>query len=109
MAQKEYEEKLVKETEKRIKQLNRINEWLQEKGMEEVYENLSVTRKELVVPQVLPDDQYIKQWLDVEYKGRPFLDAAVSFLTEKGERVSKSIFCDFLLIPILYIIGVSVK
>ena len=91
LAQKDYDERMLKEIEKRTKRLQRILDWLPDKGLEEVYEKLSPARKELVNPYVLTDEQYIEEWESVEYTGNEFYESTVSFQTEKGEKVrSKS-------------------
>lgn len=91
LAQKDYDERMLKEIEKRKKRFQRILDWLPEKGLEEVYEKLSPVRKELVNPYVLTDEQYIEEWESVEYTGNEFYDSRVTFQTENGEKVrSKS-------------------
>lgn len=91
LAQKDYNERLLKEIEKRTKRLKRIFDWLPEKGLEEVYEKLSPARKELVIPYVLTDQQYIEEWESVEYTGNDYYEHSIYFQTEKGEKVrSKS-------------------
>lgn len=91
LAQKEYDQNLLKEIEKREKKISRILELLPERGLEEAYEKLSPSRKELVIPYVLTDEQYIQQWMNVSYVGKVFSEEAPSFLTVRGEKVrSKS-------------------
>lgn len=91
LAQKDYDERMLKEIENRTKRFKRIIDWLPDKGMEEVYENLSPARQVLVNPYVLTDEQYIEEWESVEYMGKGEYENSVYYQTEKGEKVrSKS-------------------
>lgn len=91
LAQKDYEQRLLKEIDKRIKRVGKIVEWLPDKGLEEIYEKLSPERKKLVTPYVLTDEQYVEKWRAVAYVGKDIPDDIPSFLTARGEIVrSKS-------------------
>lgn len=49
---------------------------------EEIYDSLHEKRKELVIPAVLTDDMYIKNWLAQPYEKMGFNDNAPGYFTE---------------------------
>ena len=56
---------------------------------------------------VLPDEEYIKQWLAVDYIGKSFAEDAPEIITERGERVrSKS---EKIIADKLYALGVPYR
>lgn len=87
IAQKEYDLQILemlREKERLLKQTTQNQNSL---TLATVYQKLPETRKRLVNPYVLPDDQYIREWeMDgaAEQNPFPFMN---SFLTEKGETV----------------------
>jgi len=87
LAQKDYDLQILKEIEKQQTCFNKILNDLPEKEMESIYENLPTSRKELVEPYVLTDEQYIEQWKKVPYTGKEVSDSRASFVTEQGEIV----------------------
>ena len=95
LAQKDYDQRIVKAADSEIKFLNRYKDnletFLKEDVAENVYEHLSGERKMLVKPVVLPDDQLIEQWQNQTFERKGFRDHFPEYYTEKGERVrSKS-------------------
>ena len=58
---------------------------------EDIYENLPPARRALVTPILLPDDQFVKNWLAQQYEGLGFEEGAPEFYADSGLRVrSKS-------------------
>lgn len=91
LAQKGYD-KCVKEwIENCLNRICLLRESYQIHELEKIYENLNDYRKELVTPIFLSDEDYAKQWLDIDYPQKGFKEDAPEIFTEKGERVrSKS-------------------
>lgn len=91
LAQKDYDMKLM--TPLRSEQ-NAICEFLRSfhpEQVDEVFRSLSELRKTLVTPIRLPDEDYFRQWLSVEYEKMGFAPDAPEHLTRSNERVrSKS-------------------
>ena len=52
-----------------------------------VYDELSETRKKLVYPHVLTDEQYVEQWESMQYEGKSIADDIPVITTERGEQV----------------------
>ncbi|MCR5006032.1 MAG: hypothetical protein K6A77_09005 [Clostridiales bacterium] len=77
-------------------------------ALAEPYESLPEERKVLVTPYVLPDEQYIRSFLETPYERKGFAESAPMIFSEKGERVrskSEKIIADKLArmdIPYLY-------
>ena len=76
----------MKQAEKELQQIEKYLAVLEKTQIEDIYENMSLPRQELITPVVLPDDRYITAWLNEEYQGMPF-DNAGSFYSAKGIRV----------------------
>ena len=91
LAQKDYNQKVLRAAEK---ELNAINKYLLNyptANIEQIYENLHKERQKLIVPLRVSDEQYIKEWEQVEYQGKKFREDTPELFTAKGERVrSKS-------------------
>lgn len=91
IAQRDYNIQLLEMIEKHITLIKRfIGQYVSTKP-EGVYGTLNPYRKELVSPLYISDEEYVKQWLAVEYQGKGFEEGVGGFMTERGEMVrSKS-------------------
>lgn len=90
LAQKNYDQKVLKCAKEELKSLSAHRIYSGE-IYEDVYKGLSLRRQRLVVPDVLTDEMYIKAWLERPYEKKGFKEGAVRFKTDKGEFVrSKS-------------------
>lgn len=92
IAQKDYITNLLryaKSEEKRVQQLIKRYE---PEGIEHIYDKLSMKRKKVVQPYILPDDQFVSRWMSETYERKPIEIAEENrIITEKGEIVrSKS-------------------
>ncbi len=91
LAQRDYDILFVKRAEERIKAIERFLEAYEKNCPKKLYKKTNPYRKILIIPAVLSDEEFVKQWKEVEYKGKPFEEDENIILTEKGERVrSKS-------------------
>lgn len=91
LAQRDYDMSVIKLAEERIKVIERFLEAYDKTCLKKLYRKVNPYRKILITPSVLSDEEFIKQWQEMEYKGKPFEDDENIILTEKGERVrSKS-------------------
>lgn len=91
LAQKEYEEILLKNIQNELKTVQNYLNKINENGLTEAYELLSEDRKRLVIPKVLSVNQKEQQWLEETYTGKGFAINDPEIYTEKNERVrSKS-------------------
>lgn len=91
LAQKEYDQKVLRSVEKELVVIERCLAEYPVTGAEEVYEKLHRERKKLVVPVWEPQEQFVQKWEAAVYEGKSFAENAPEFYTAKNERVrSKS-------------------
>ncbi|MBR3260594.1 MAG: hypothetical protein IKF95_04515 [Firmicutes bacterium] len=91
LAQKEYDEKVLKYARTELNSLNKLIRRYEIGTAEDIYENLPPARRALVTPIFIPDDQFVKNWLAQQYEGLGFEEGAPEFYAESGLRVrSKS-------------------
>lgn len=58
---------------------------------EEIYEHLHEERQKLVLPIIKTDEEYIRAWENIEFRGKEIDEKTPEIYTTKGERVrSKS-------------------
>lgn len=92
LAQKDYAEKLLKQLKRDREKVQKfINEYSLN-SMEKVYEELAPKRKKLVKPYILPDEEFVNQWMQTSYNKKEIMvEVGSEIVTEKGEVVrSKS-------------------
>ncbi len=115
LAQKDYDEKFLQTLQKQREQIQHTINMLPKEEIEDVYSRLSQKRKELVKEHILTDAEYIENWLNVSYEGKPFDYEMAEIYTERGERVrskSEKILADkfyALGIPYRYEFPVKIK
>ena len=98
LAQKDYDERFLKVSQSLRNDLVKLQSLSQSRSasflyqpLACVYSQLSEARKALVHPYVLPDEEYITEWLERSYQGLSFSPDDPVILSENGERVrSKS-------------------
>lgn len=91
LAQKDYDLRLLKDMKEQKSRLCKAIQLLSSINFLKVYDELSETRKQLVDPRVLTAEQYVEQWLNVQYRGKEIFEGTSTLLTERGEEVrSKS-------------------
>lgn len=107
LAQRDYDLQIMEVAERRIQTINVFLRKYSETCLGKVYEKTNNYRKELIQVVVLPDEEYIKEWQEVEYVGKPFAENAPEILTERGERVrSKS---EKIIADKLYALGIPYR
>ncbi|MBQ9701134.1 MAG: hypothetical protein IJV71_11030 [Lachnospiraceae bacterium] len=91
IAQRDYNEKLRKKAEERVRVIEKFLKDYERTSLKELYKKTSDYRKELIYAPIISDEEYIKQWLEVPYKGKNFDEDMPEIYTDRGERVrSKS-------------------
>ena len=101
MIQKAYLEKVKKVSQNELEALKRIQKLYPEIIAEEVYDQLTEERKNIVKPIIPTDEQLKSRWQDQPYPRKPISDEVPFFETMRGERVrskSEVIIADRLLI-----------
>ncbi len=91
LAQKDYDNKLLKVLEEQKRAIDRFLKDYDPDAAQQVYEKLTDPRKELVTPEFLSDEEFIRQFLSQPYTRPGFKSTDPEFYTDNGERVrSKS-------------------
>lgn len=91
VAQRKYEETVIQKAKEELLYLGKMIRRYAAGTVEDIYESLAPARRELVTPFWLPDDEYVKQWLDDPYEGPGFSESDPVHYTDSGIRVrSKS-------------------
>ena len=91
LAQKEYDSKVLICAIKELNALNRLLNCYELGTAEDVFVNMHPARQKLITPIMLPDDEFVKNWLAQPYEGMGFEEGAPEFYSDSGLRVrSKS-------------------
>lgn len=98
LAQKSYDEKIIRLASKRLVQIKRITRDYEDDELEMVYLKEHKERQKRIRPVEPVWKQQIEEWMNQEYKGKEFREDAPLILTEQGERVrskSEKILADY--------------
>ena len=107
IAQRDYDLRVIKRVQERIKAINTFLKIYESTSLKTLYTKTHPYRKELICAPVLSDDEYIKSWQAVEYKGKQFAEDDPEIITERGERVrSKS---EKIIADKLYALGIPYR
>lgn len=91
LAQRDYDKRVEACATEKIKVIEKFLQKYEKADLKKLYEGMSLQRRELFTPVMISDEEYVKQWQEVKYVGKSFLDDTTMIVTEKGERVrSKS-------------------
>ena len=107
LAQKDYDQKVLCAAEKEIQAIQRCLTNYPTRCVEEIYENLHRERQKLINPIEQPENEYVKNWENVEFRGKDFYEGSQGFYTAKNERVrSKS---ELIIADLLYKNGIPYR
>ena len=99
LAQKDYNKRFLKAARKELEGIERILKLYKKYNSEAVYDCLSKERKSLVMPYIMTDDLFAKEWQSKSYKSNPYMIENLKYDTKKGELVrskSEAIIADML-------------
>lgn len=93
--QRDYNRHMLKKVRKLIngceKFLNNLPSELGSASLENFLAEKNPVRRKYLTDSVLSDDEFVKEWLSVKYKGKAFSENYGELITDRGERVrSKS-------------------
>ena len=107
IAQRDYDANILRCVTRRLKTIDSFMENYKKTSLDETYQETNSYRRELIDTAILSDDEYIRQWQAVQYKGKPFADNTQVIITERGERVrSKS---EKIIADKLYMLGIPYR
>lgn len=91
LAQKDYDTKLLKRLEERLKVAKKTFAVYNKTDLEEIFYKYTKDRQRLLIPRYISDEDYAKKWEDISYQRKTFAEGTAEIYTVKGERVrSKS-------------------
>lgn len=91
LAQKDYDKKILSAVKKELEAIHKYAEKMPDLEAEQIYDSLHRARRKLVKPIRKTDEQFIRAWESVIYRGKKFRNDLPELYTAKGERVrSKS-------------------
>lgn len=98
LAQKSYDEKVLRLAERRCAQIKRLLNDYSDDELEKIYLKEHPQRQKLIWPVEATWEHTMKEWKSKEYKGKDFGEGMPVIWTEKGERVrskSEKIMADY--------------
>ncbi len=91
LAQRDYDMKALKTTEKELRTLTQFLTSYPRETVNDVYSGLTNSRKNLVTPIEITNEEYAIWWQEQEYSQKEFIDEDKEYYTDNNERVrSKS-------------------
>lgn len=91
IAQRDYDAKVLKAAEKQQRLLEKFLQKFNPDSIDDIYQNLSKARKQLIVPVYKSNEDFIREWLAIEYQKGSYDSNKTFFNTMRGEIVrSKS-------------------
>ena len=98
LAQKCYDEKVLKLAKKRLLQIKRITRDYEDNEIEKIFLSEHMERQKLIQPIEPMWEQQLEEWILENYKGKEFQEDIPVILTDRGERVrskSEKILADY--------------
>jgi len=91
IAQRDYDTMVMNKAKERIYAIEKFLRTYERTSLKQLYQDTIPGRRKLIEAEIISDEEYIRQWQDVSYKGKSFDDEENEIITERGERVrSKS-------------------
>lgn len=98
LAQKAYDEKILKLAAKRLAQIKKITRDYEVEEVEKAFWDEHIERQKLIRPVEPTWEQRLGEWMSEEYKRKEFQEGTPVILTDQGERVrskSEKILADY--------------
>lgn len=107
IVQRDYDCSMIRRAKERIKEIDKFLHKYKRTSLKLLYTQLNPARRTLLSDVEVSDEEFIEQWQNVEYKGKPFMDSMPEIFTERGERVrSKS---EKIIADKLYMLGIPYR
>lgn len=88
VAQRDYDERMIKELEGELKSVEKMITYYEGGGAEKVYDHLCPGRRKIVTPIIEPVDEFVERWQAEKYEPYDrWEDVKTELYTLKGERV----------------------
>ncbi len=106
IAQRDYDKKVYRCANKYITVINRFLNTIPQEDIRYI-ETKSVGRRKLIEPYELSDEEYVRNWQSITYKGKRFDENASKIITERGERVRSK--TEKIIADKLYLLGIPYR
>lgn len=107
LAQRDYDVCVLNRAEERVNAIERFLAVYDRTCLKKLFQKTNPYRRMLITPPVVSDEEFVRQWQAVEYKGKSFGEDENVIVTEKGERVrSKS---EKIIADKLYALGIPYR
>lgn len=91
LAQRDYDCRLLKELQNRLRIVRRAREVYERTAPEDAALTFTRERQKLIKPLIVTDEQFAHEWMAEKYEKKPFTENSPEIITVRGERVrSKS-------------------
>ncbi len=87
IAQRDYGKDVLKVARSQYNLVNNLIEKYDLTKISDIYYKKRASRRELLMPYMISDDEYVREWLDDEYVQMGFHEGAVDYYTQNNERV----------------------
>lgn len=87
LAQKSYDEKVLRLAEKRMRQIQTITKDYQDDEIEQIFQKEHIQRQNLIQCIEPTWEQTLEKWKQIEYQGKGFREETPVIMTARGERV----------------------
>lgn len=105
--QRDYDCHMIRLAKERIKDIDKFLQKYKRTSLKLLYKQMNPARRALLSDVEISDEEFVEQWQNVEYEGKPFLDSMPEIVTERGERVrSKS---EKIIADKLYMLGIPYR
>lgn len=98
LAQKGYDEKVLRLVEKRLRQIERLEKEYRDNELEQIFLKENAARQEMICPVEPIWEKKLGEWMQEDYTGKGFEEGTPVIYSDRGERVrskSEKILADF--------------
>lgn len=107
IAQRDYDAMVAERSKERIGAIEKFVKIYEKTSLKQLYQDTVPGRRQLISADIVSDEEYVKQWQEVGYKGKEFDNEEYEIITERGERVrSKS---EKIIADKLYALGIPYR
>lgn len=114
-AERNYDQAVPDYAKEKLRGIEQLAKKRSHHNVENIYESYGLSRKALVDPIWIPDDEFVTKWLQTKYSKKGFREGEPEYYTKKRERVrskTEILIADILTdlgVPYLYEMPVFLK
>lgn len=88
-----YDDQILRAAERQLAAVEKTIEVLGSNDLCDIYCNMHPARREMITPYVEPEEDYVRNWLEVPYQTRGFKEGEAVYVNAFGERVHSKSEC----------------